>query len=321
MNSLVPDSIDLVYTWVDDTWPGYSDLLRQFARKDQDSNPNRTRDNLELLRYSLRSVARYAPWVRNIYLLTLRPQAPHWLNTDHPRVRVIHHDQVMAEAHRPTFNSFAIYTHLHLLPGVSSPFLFLEDDMLFGAPTRLEDFLAPDGRIRVFPRLAHTAPPEDRRRSDISPWNAALAQANHLLDVRFGPARRRDVNHAPLPVYPALWAEMLAEWPEVVEATRASRFRSVGNVPPEYLYLHYALARGRALAEPAWRTWRELFYFPLENWSLHARAYTAFIDRLRPRFMNLNDNFGARPNPAVVTHIRATLKRWFPEPSPFEKPE
>ena len=309
--------IDLVYTWVDDTWPGYSDLLCQYARKDQDSNPNRTRDNLELLRYSLRSVARYAPWVRNVYLFTLRPQVPHWVNTS--RVRVIHHDEVMAPAHRPTFSSFAIYTHLHLLPGLSSPFLFLEDDMLFGARVNPDDFLEPDGRIRIFPRLAHTASAALWNRADISPWNAALANANRLLDDRFGPARRREVNHAPLMIYPELWAEMLEQWPEVVEQTRASRFRSIGNIPPEYLYPYYALYQGRALANPAWRTWRDIFYFPLENWPIHARAFTAIIDLLKPKFMNLNDNFGAHPHPGVVAHLRATLNRWFPEPSPFER--
>jgi hypothetical protein len=318
---MTPDHgpIDLVYTWVDDTWPGYADLLRQHARKDQDTNPNRTRDNLELLRYSLRSVARFAPWIRNIYLFTLRPQVPRWLNTDNPRVRVIHHDEVMDPAHRPNFNSFAIFTHLHRLPGLSSPFLFLEDDMLFHAPMTPGDFLAPDGRMRVFPRLARTAPAENWQRTDISPWNAALAHANRLLDARYGPASRRAVSHAPLMIHPEWWAEMLDQWPEVIEQTRASRFRSIGNVPPEYLYPYFALAQGRAVAEPAWRTWRDYFYFPLENWPIHARALTAFIDLMQPKFMTLNDNFGPRPHPDVVAHIRATLNRWLPDPSPFER--
>ncbi|MBI5330537.1 MAG: stealth conserved region 3 domain-containing protein [Betaproteobacteria bacterium] len=310
--------IDLAYTWVDDAFPGYAAQLGQYARKQQDSNPNRTRDNLELLRYSLRSVARYAPWVRNIYLFTMRPQVPAWLDAAHPRVRIVHHDELMDPAHLPTFNSFALYTHLHRLPGISSPFLFLEDDMLFRAPVTPQDFWTPDGRLRVFPRYTRTAPPEHAQRTDLSPWNAALARANQLLDARFGPARRRAINHAPLPIDPELWREMLETWPEVTEHTRASRFRSLGNVPPEYLYAHYALLRGRAVAHPARRTWRDVFYFPLENWPLHARLQTALIDRLQPKCMNLNDNFGPHPHPGVAAHLRATLRRWYPEPGPWE---
>lgn len=317
---MTPDHapIDLVYTWVEDTWPGYSDQLRRHARKDQDNNPNRTRDNLELLRYSLRSVARYAPWVRNVYLFTMRPQQPAWLNSAHPRLRLIHHDAVMDPEHLPTFNSFAIYTHLSRLPGLSSPFLFLEDDMLLHAPVTPADFLRPDGRLRIFPRLAFTVPAKNWQRHDISPWNAALANANRLLDARFGAMRRHAVNHVPLMIHPALWQEMLDAWPEVTALTRASRFRSVGNVPPEYLYAHFALQRGAAIAESPWQTGREFFYFPLENWRAHAWLQTLLIDLLRPKCLTLNDNFGAHPHPGVVTHVRAALNRWYPEPSPFE---
>ena len=48
--------IDIVYTWVDDAWPGYQALLGRYASTRHDLNPNRYRDNLELLRYNLRSL-------------------------------------------------------------------------------------------------------------------------------------------------------------------------------------------------------------------------------------------------------------------------
>ena len=312
--------IDLVYTWVDDSWPGYMKELGRYASKGHDSNPNRTRDNLDLLRYSLRSVARHAPWLGNVYLLSMRPQVPGWLDTGHPRLRIVHHDQIMDPALLPTFNSFAIVSHLHALPGVSSPFLYLEDDMLFGASVSPADFMDAAGRTRLFVQRQTTPEAAQRERTDISPWNAALARANHLLDGRFGAdSRRRHVNHVPLLVYPELWRETLEQWPEAIAHTRASRFRDVGNVPPEYLYPHYALATGRAASAPAASVKQDFFYFPLENWRLHARLCTSWVDWHGPKFMTLNDNFGARPNPAVVAHLRATLERWYPDPSPFEK--
>ena len=51
---------------------------------------SRFEDNEEL-RYSLRSVVRYAPWVRHIFIVTNR-QIPAWLNLDNPRITLVTHE-------------------------------------------------------------------------------------------------------------------------------------------------------------------------------------------------------------------------------------
>lgn len=313
------EGIDLVYTWVDDQWPGYLDLLRAHAGTRHDLNPNRTRDNLDLLRYSLRSVALYMPWVRRIHLLTCRPQVPAWLDVSHPRLSVVHHDEIMEAAVLPTFSSFAIVSHLHLMPGLSSRFVYMEDDMLLGRRVSVRDLVDEQGRMRVFPRLARTARPGLRDDTRISPWNAALARCNHLLDARFGSAARRYVNHVPLLVERELWAAMMDEWPEAAAHTRTSRFRRAGNIAPEYLYPHYAIARGRGAPCPVARSYRDSFYFPLENRLWQMQLQHGLAMRLRPKFITLNDNFDDRPDEAVVSYVRRMLERWLPLPGPFEK--
>lgn len=50
---------------------------------------NRFADNDEL-RYSLRSLERFAPWIRNVFLVT-NGQIPRWLNVEHPRLRLVQH--------------------------------------------------------------------------------------------------------------------------------------------------------------------------------------------------------------------------------------
>ena len=42
------------------------------------------------LRYSLRSIQTFAPWVRHVYLVT-NGQIPSWLNLDSPRLTVVTH--------------------------------------------------------------------------------------------------------------------------------------------------------------------------------------------------------------------------------------
>ena len=53
------EPIDVVYMWVDGSQPGYMDVLSRHAQTRFDLDPARTRDNLDLLRYSMRSLERF----------------------------------------------------------------------------------------------------------------------------------------------------------------------------------------------------------------------------------------------------------------------
>src|SRR3546814_12468985 len=82
--------------------------------------------------YALRSVEKHAPWVRRIFVVT-DDQRPEWLNTDHPRIQVIDHKDIMPPEALPCFNSTVIEYFLHRIPGLSDRFLFANDDMFFNA--------------------------------------------------------------------------------------------------------------------------------------------------------------------------------------------
>jgi len=310
--------VDAVFTWVDDTWPGYAATLARYAQTGHDRNPNRTRDNLDMLKYGLRSLAAYAPWIGRVFLVTARPQVPAWLAAGRPGLAIIHHDELMPAEQLPTFNSFAIVSALHRIPGLSRRFLYFEDDMLLARPLGLDHFVDGDGRIRVLCRFRTSRPARLRGSERLSPWNAALAASNHLLDEAFGPRRRPEVGHRPLLIDRAYWEEMERRWPEPFALIRASRFRAPGNVAPEHLYPHYLLATGRARAVSAFRSFRIAYYHGLQNvlpWSWWCLAVTRL---LRPSTIALNDGFGARPNPRVVALARRFLERRYPVKSPFE---
>ncbi|VFM98361.1 MAG: Stealth protein CR3, conserved region 3 [Candidatus Kentron sp. G] len=319
MNTNEP--VDLVYTWVDDGFPGYRALLEHHSDSAHDRNPNRTRDNLDMLRYSLRSVHHYLPWIRKIHILSCRPQVPEWLVTNHPRISIVHHDRIMDRAILPTFNSFAIISHLHLIPGLTRRFLYFEDDMLVARPFAPEDLMAPDGLIRFYPRFFSTPGARHRHRKKLSPWNLALAHTNHLLDGAYGLARRKSVNHVPLFIDAPAWGAMIDRWAEPFESTRHSRFRAMGNVAPEHLYPYYMVNEGLGQWHTRRETYRRSVYLGLEN-QRWLNAMTLGLHGLRcPMFITMNDNFGRQPNPRAVAHVRAYLARRFPWPSPFERIE
>jgi hypothetical protein len=314
------EPVDVVITWVDDRTPGYRDLLKAHATAVPDLDPARTRDTLEILRYGLRALERHAPWVNRVFLFTCRPQVPAWLDTAHPRLTVVHHDEVIPKHLLPTFNSFAIISHLHLIPGLSDTFLYLEDDMILLRDVTRADFTAPDGRPLVFEKAA-AAPRHETIRNPAAerPWNLALAESNRLLDDAFGPARRGQVNHVPLLIARAEWQAMTERFADAFESTRSARFRAAGNVAPEYLYPQLMLAEGKAV-----RASTELYrascgYVPLEDvWPVTALALWR-LRRQRPKWVTLNDNFGKRPSRIAERMARDFLRAAEPQPSRFER--
>jgi Stealth protein CR2, conserved region 2/Stealth protein CR4, conserved region 4/Stealth protein CR3, conserved region 3 len=310
--------IDVVYTWVDGAYEGYPALLERYGRTSHDLNPNRFRDNLDLLKYSLRSLSMYAPWTGRVFLVTQRPQVPPWLDQSHPALRVVHHDEFMPAAMLPTFNSFAIVSMLAHLPDVSERFLYLEDDRLLGAPITTADLWDSRDRVWLYPKLKRSQAPARRLVAGDSPWNQAVAQANHLLDERYGARARPEIKHAPVVFDRAAFATFESRFADALASTRSSRFRAQFNIAPEhmvpYFMLHEGMARGASLA----RSYRDTSYAALENSLALTLPQLRYLAWRKPKFYCLNDNFGTHPNPATVRHVRAFLERQYPTPSPFE---
>ena len=309
--------MDIVYTWVDDSFPGYLEELNRHAADPRDLNPNRTRDNLEVVRYSLRSVARNCPWVRRVHFVTCRPQVPDWLNTDHPGLRVVHHDRIIPPEVLPTYNSFCIGSYLHEIPDVTPRFVYLEDDMLIGAPGMVEALFAPDGR----PWLHQAAQRVDRNAdpATASPWNLALAQADRALSERFMGGGRRHWIHGPQIRDVALTRDLIAMFSAEFAATRGARFRAADNVPPEFLLPHAAAEAGHWPTAPDDISDKLQGYVSIENFVPWTWLQLRRVRRRAPLSVTLNDSFGARPNPRAVALARRWLDGMFPDPSPYER--
>lgn len=117
---------------------------------------NRFRDNNEL-KYSLRSIEKYAPWIRHIYVVTDN-QIPSWLNLDNRKLTLVTHEDIFRnKSVLPTFSSPSIEANLHRIPGLSKKFIYLNDDVMFGAPVYPEDFFTLHGGQKIY--LSWEIPP------------------------------------------------------------------------------------------------------------------------------------------------------------------
>jgi UDP-N-acetylglucosamine-lysosomal-enzyme len=92
------------------------------------------------LKYSLRSIEKFAPWIRNIFIVT-NGQIPNWLNQTNSRVKIITHQQIFKNKnHLPTFASPSIESQIHRIEGLSEEFIYLNDDIFFASPITKNDF-------------------------------------------------------------------------------------------------------------------------------------------------------------------------------------
>ena len=141
------NDIDLVYLWVDGNDPKWVEKRNAcIGRPEEGSGVNckgRYADNDEL-KYSLRSVELYAPWIRRIFIVT-DEQTPRWLDTSNPKIRIVDHKEILPAESLPCFNSNVLEHHLHKIPGLAERFLFANDDMFFNRPVVPGDFFAADG--------------------------------------------------------------------------------------------------------------------------------------------------------------------------------
>ena len=60
----------------------------------------------------------FAPWIRKIWIVT-NGQHPTWLDQDNIHIEVVPHHKIFPNKDDlPTFNSRAIESHLHQIPGL-----------------------------------------------------------------------------------------------------------------------------------------------------------------------------------------------------------
>lgn len=139
-------SVDVVYTWVDSRDENWLKLKNKYSNKnikfdDRDERWTKTKRPYDEILLSIKSVRKYLPWINNIFVIAHRPQTlPNWILNDY-NVKMVYHDEIFPKGSvLPTFNSVAIETNLHRIPGLSEKFIYFNDDMYVNNYLRERDF-------------------------------------------------------------------------------------------------------------------------------------------------------------------------------------
>jgi hypothetical protein len=309
-------AVDAVYMWVDDSDPAWRERREQARRSAQDRGepveaaalaPSRYRDRGEL-RASLRSLEMFAPWIRQIYLVTDQ-QRPSWLDADSARVKVVDHREFFTDVDAlPCFNSRAIGSQLHRIPGLAEHYLILNDDVLFNKPASPYDFFTPEGALKIVLSRSHLPRlPE----ALLTTLEHSRTNSARLILRDFGQRVTRLFAHAPLAQRRSIGAELMQAYPEEIGQTMRHQFRSPLDYETNaWLHQYRALFTGRAVLAAT-----PFAYFNSDAAATQQRlaADKDFADAL---FLCINDTDGGAGDDG--SWVTSWLQRNYPLPTAFE---
>ncbi|KAH3757060.1 sugar phosphotransferase [Pelomyxa schiedti] len=306
--------VDLVISWVDGGDPSWVELKQKYLppRNSKDAlGAKRWRNNNEVC-YLLRSIKKYAPWIRHIWIATLN-QVPVCLNVSATSwISVVNHSEFMREIDQPNFSSHAIEASIHRIPGLSEYFLYNNDDMLFYQPLVREDIFTWDGKMRfyvfgwrqilnfipVWSSYVHTYCVRVTARSFLKQFPASFPHKQM---------------HQSMVMSKSLLEETWRLYPDEMNATAIAKFRDIHTVIP--LTLAFETGLGLGDGERDFTTRQELL--KLTNSKGDDRKF-AKLKSSKPRWLCLNDD--SNSDSPVNWHVVNFLRHEYPEPGPWEPP-
>ena len=316
MKSEIPN-IDLVYLWVDGNDPKWQAKRNAFLERKVEnslSSFNGRYVNNDELKYSLRSVERYAPWIRKIFIVT-DDQTPEWLDIENPKIKIIDHKEILPAESLPCFNSNVLEHFLYKISNLSEYFILSNDDTFFNKIVSPTTFFGKDG----FPIIRLTRKPFRRFRWFLREqifknphklYSKALFNAAELVKQKFG-FFYNGLPHHNIDSY--LKSDCIRVGEQIfkneIDHTKMNHIRNANDIQ-RIVYSYVALAEKRG----------HLRYVSNdESLHIHIQKDRHFekLKKFNPTFFCINDTEYADDNDRMK--LKVWLSTRFPEKSEFEK--
>lgn len=236
--------IDAVIAWVDGSDPRLAEKRRRFTagtplEKLADvAGATRFADCGEI-KWCVRSIERYAPWVRKIYIVT-DGQDP-GVSAGHIPVEIVDHKVIFKDYEQflPTFNSLSIETMLWRIPGLSDKFLYFNDDLILIQPTEPGDFFDADGRPIVYGYFRSILHGRVGRLIELirRPRNPKVKFRDSMMNaaLMLGRDKFYRVQHVPHGMRRDVLRDYFEAHPDALERNLRHRFRHIDQFNPQEL--------------------------------------------------------------------------------------
>ena len=130
------EEIDAVVTWVNGQDPEHRKKKQTYIKKREAGSVAGTDVDGRFfeageVKYCIHSIRKFAPWIRNIYLVT-DEQCPAWLTCQETlrlNISIIDHRIIFRDhpGSLPTFNSISIESLLWKIPGLSEKYIVFNE--------------------------------------------------------------------------------------------------------------------------------------------------------------------------------------------------
>jgi|SRR5690554_129082 len=308
--------VDLIYLWVDGEDPVWQEKKSRYTNMVYDNseahNKGRYADNDEL-KYALRSAHKHVPWIRKIFIVTDNQQ-PAWLDTNHPKIKVVDHQEIFPEGVLPCYNSSVIEYFLYKIPGLAERFLYSNDDMFFNADLPPAFFFSEDDGFPIVRMKRNYLgkgfyPLKKLTKKGLGQYAQMIGDGAAMVEKMFGPYYS-GIPHHNIDTYLKSDYKIAVEeiFREQVLASQLNRTRTRGDLHRS-AFSFYALSQGRAHLEYVRRQTSSRILLNRHN-------FRAYLNKYNPKMFCLNDS--QRINDSHRMLIGDLLQNQFPEKSPFE---
>lgn len=314
--------IDLVYLWCDGSDPEFQ-RRKEIALKNSQKQQNKQAVamgrfvQVDELKYSLRSVEKYIPWIHHIFIVTDR-QIPPWLNQENKKITIVDHSEILPKSALPTFNASAIETVLYKIPNLSEHFLFANDDMFVNRRLKHNFFFTRSGKIIIRMNYRTFNPDE-------SLYDKMLLNAQDKIYSSFGKSYTFNPHHN-IDAYLKSDFQACAEYFHAeFEKTAHHTFRQPDSVQRLIVHL-FSLVKKHAVMRDTNLKWYQCRFWRLKRFkvpSFYIANNNLFIKlkkelfRYKPALFCLNDSEYSSPEDRIVA--KKFLESYFPHKSTFEK--
>ena len=333
-----PAPIDFVIAWVDGNDPAWQAQKAQYSPSAMADSATAVRfRDWDNLRYWFRGVEQFAPWVNRIHFITWG-HLPPWLDTTHPQLHIVRHEDYIPVPYRPTFNSHTIELNLHRIEGLSEQFVYFNDDMFLTKAVQPTDFFKNGWPCDTFGlnciyfghdsaghfngsnmEIINTAFKGQKRaimKRDFRKWfdlkngHRKCLKTFLLIPWEWFPGFHYD--HLPSSFLKSTFTEVWEQYGEVLDATCRAKFRTESNVN-QWLFKYWQFCRGHYCVRKD--TFGEVFHIEEKNIGELCTA----IERQQYHMLCVNDTPRTPDFEATKQQVNACFERILPAQSTFEK--
>ena len=330
--------IDFTVCWVDGNDPAWQKQKNQYdpeASGDKRISRYRDWDNLQ---YWFRGVEKFAPWVNKIHFITWG-HLPQWLNTAHPKLNIVRHEDYLLPQYMPTFSSSPLELNLHRIKGLAERFVSFNDDMFIISPVSKDLFFQNGLPTDFCIATAISAPVKGDMMPFIKFNSVAVLNANfdkkievhkHFwkwMSPKYGWDALRNLifagehhfrgfsnNHLPYSFLKNTYDDIWSKENDILDESSRHKFRSRNDVD-QWLIRYWQLVRGDF--EPIGRHTKGRVFEVYGNENENTELYKAIETQSMP-MLCINDNDGI-DFLNIKKHIISSFNKILPEKSSFEK--